>query len=182
VIGFTKSPRLLQRLVRGWAGTADEPAPPGDPPTREQHPVTSSAAGVEAEQAFGILLRRASLVTGVAAVVCVVVAAVWQGLGSGVSALIGGVIVIAFFGARLVVMRRVARSNPQLVMMTALVVYTVKVILLGLALVLLSRVDGISGPALGLTVIVCAVVWLAAELRSFVKMRIPVFMTNEPTK
>lgn len=144
--------------------------------------MTSTAAGVEAEQAFGILLRRASLVTGIAAVACVVVAAVWQGLGSGVSALIGGAIVILFFGARLVVMRRVARSNPHLVMMTALVVYTVKVVVLGVTMVLLSRVDGISGPALGFTVIACAVVWLAAELRGFVTMRIPVFMTNESQK
>lgn len=182
MIGFTKSPRLVQRLARGRTGTADEPALPGDPPTKEQHPVTSSAAGVEAEQAFGILLRRASLVTGIAAVVCVVVAAVWQGLGAGASALVGGAIVIGFFGARLVVMRRVARSNPHMIMITALVVYTVKVVLLGVAMVLLSRVDGISGPALGFTVIITAVVWLAAELRGFVTMRIPVFITNDEAK
>lgn len=149
---------------------------------RESSPVTSSAAGVEAEQAFGILLRRASLVTGIAAVVCVVVAAVWQGLGSGVSALIGGAIVIGFFGARLVVMRKVARSNPHMIMVTALLVYTVKVVLLGIAMVLLTRVDGISGPALGFTVIITAVVWLAVEVRGFMKLRIPVFMTNEASK
>jgi ATP synthase protein I len=139
---------------------------------------TSTDAGVQASEAFGTLLRRASLISGVAVVVCVVVAGVWQGLGSGVSALIGGAIVIAFFGARLVVMAKVSRSNPHLIMLTALVLYTVKVVLLGVAMMLLIRVDGISGPALGFTVIVTAVVWLAAELRAFMTMRIPVFMTD----
>lgn len=143
---------------------------------------TSTDAGVQASEAFGILLRRASLISGIAALVCVVVAAVWQGIGSGVSALIGGAIVVGFFGARLVVMRRVTRSNPHLIMMTALVLYTVKVVLLGVAMVLLTRVEGISGPALGFTVIITAVVWLAAELRGFMTMRIPVFMTDGDTK
>ena len=149
----------------------------------EEEPVsTSTDAGVQASEAFGILLRRASLISGIAALVCVVVAAVWQGLGTGLSALLGGAIVIGFFGARLVVMRKVTRSNPHLVMLTALVLYTVKVVLLGVAMLLLIRVDGISGPALGLTVIVTAVVWLAAELRAFVKLRIPVFMSTEGPK
>jgi ATP synthase protein I len=143
---------------------------------------TSTDAGVQAAQAFGILLRRASLVSGIAAVVCVVVAAVWQGMASGLSALIGAAIVILFFGARLVVMRKVTEKNPHLIMLTAMVVYSVKVVLLGVAMLLLTRVDGISGPALGFTVIITAVVWLAAELRAFTKLRIPVFMTDEARK
>jgi ATP synthase protein I len=143
---------------------------------------TSTDAGVQAAEAFGILLRRASAVSGAVALVCVVVAWIWRGSASGLSALIGGAIVVAFFGARLVVMRKVTRSRPQLIMMTAMVVYSVKVVLLGIAMLLLTRVDGISGPALGFTVIITAVVWLAAELRGFMKLRIPIFMTDEVEK
>ncbi|MFB9375423.1 ATP synthase subunit I [Kineococcus gynurae] len=142
--------------------------------------MTSNGAGSQADAAFGILLRRASAVAAVIAVVCALVAGIWQGPAVGLSALLGGAIVIAFFGARLVVMGRVARSNPHLVMITALLVYTVKVVLLGIAMVALTRIDAIDGPALGLTVIVTAVAWLAAELRGFVKLRIPVFMTDGP--
>lgn len=143
---------------------------------------SSTDAGVQAAEAFGILLRRASAVSGLVALVCVVVAWMWQGSASGLSALIGGAIVVGFFGARLVVMRKVTRSNPHLIMMTALVLYTVKVLVLGVAMMLMIRVDGISGPALGLTVIVTAVAWLAAEVRGFMTMRIPIFMTDEVSK
>jgi ATP synthase protein I len=143
---------------------------------------TSTDAGVQAAEAFGILLRRASAVSGAVALVCVVVAWVWQGTAAGLSALIGGAIVVGFFGARLVVMRKVTRARPQLIMLTAMVVYSVKVVLLGVAMVLLTRVDAISGPALGYTVIITAVVWLAAELRGFMKLRIPIFMTDEVQK
>lgn len=143
---------------------------------------TSTDAGVQAAQAFGVLLRRASLVTGVAAVLAFVVTTVWQGFSAGLSSLIGGAIVIAFFGARLIVMRKVTEKNPHMIMMTAMVVYTVKIVLLGVAMVVLTRVPGISGPALGFTVIITAVVWLAAELRGFMKLRIPVFMAGEERK
>jgi ATP synthase protein I len=143
---------------------------------------TSTDAGVQAAQAFGVLLRRASRVTAVVAVVCVVVAAVWKGVPAGLSSLIGGAIVIAFFGARLVVMRKVTEKNPHMIMLTAMVVYTVKIVLLGVAMLVLTRIHGISGPALGFTVIVTAVVWLAAELRGFTKLRIPVFMASGDEK
>ncbi|WP_432564702.1 ATP synthase subunit I [Kineococcus sp. SYSU DK003] len=143
---------------------------------------TSTDAGVQASEAFGVLLRRASLISGIAALVCVVVAAVWQGVGAGLSALLGGAIVVGFFGARLVVMRKVTEKNPHMIMLTAMVVYSVKVVLLGVAMLLLIRVEGISGPALGFTVIITAVVWLAAELRAFMTMRIPVFMSDEGRK
>nr|WP_246315934.1 ATP synthase subunit I [Kineococcus aurantiacus] len=123
-------------------------------------------------------MRRASRVTAVVALACVAVAAVWKGLPAGLSSLIGGAIVIAFFGARLVVMRKVTARNPHMIMLTAMVVYSVKIVLLGVAMLLLTRVDGISGPALGFTVIITAVVWLAAELRAFTKLRIPVFMVD----
>ncbi|PRY11753.1 ATP synthase subunit I [Kineococcus rhizosphaerae] len=143
---------------------------------------TSTDAGVQAAQAFGVLLRRASLVTGIVGVVCVVVTAVWQGLAPALSSLIGAAIVIAFFGARLVVMRKVTEKNPHMIMLTAMVVYTVKIVLLGVAMLVLTRIHGISGPALGFTVIITAVVWLAAELRGFMKMRIPVFMASGDEK
>lgn len=143
---------------------------------------TSTDAGVQAAQAFGVLLRRASLVTGIVGVVCVVVTALWKGAGPALSSLIGAAIVIAFFGARLVVMRKVTEKNPHMIMLTAMVVYTVKIVLLGVAMVVLTRIDGISGPALGFTVIVTAVVWLAAELRGFMTMRLPVFMAGGDEK
>ena len=137
--------------------------------------MTDSAATRAQDDPFRVLLRRSlvpSLVTGL---VCAVVAGVWLGAGAGLSAALGAAIVVLFFGARLVVMGRTARSNPQLVLVVALAVYTVKVVLLGVAMVVLTRLPGIDPRPLGITVLVTAVVWLAAEMRGFVRLRIPVF-------
>lgn len=127
------------------------------------------------EDAFGILLRRSVPPALVAGAVCAAAAALLREPLAAVSALLGAAIVVLFFGARLVVMRRTARANPQLVLVVALAVYTAKVLLLGLAMVLLTRLPWVDGPALGLTVLVTAVVWLAAEMRAFVRLRVSVF-------
>ncbi|NAZ77650.1 hypothetical protein GTQ99_19870 [Kineococcus sp. T13] len=140
----------------------------------------NAAAGAQVEDAYRVLLRRSLLVGGIAALVCVVVAAVLRGLDGALSAGLGALLVLVFFGARLLVMRRTARSNPQMVLVAALGVYTVKIVLLGLAMVFLSRLSWVVGPALGLSVIVCAVCWLAAEMRAFVKLRVPVFAASTP--
>ncbi|PPK98665.1 ATP synthase protein I [Kineococcus xinjiangensis] len=137
--------------------------------------MSDSAAGVRMEDAFGILLRRSAVPSIAAAALCAVAAGLLRGSGSVGSALLGSAIVILFFGARLVVMRRTARANPQLVLVVALAVYTVKIVLLGLAMLLLTRVAWVDAQVLGLAVLVTAVVWLAAEMRGFVRLRIPVF-------
>lgn len=137
--------------------------------------MSDSAAGAQVEDAYRVLLRRSLLAGAAAALVSIVVAAVVAGPDGAMSAGLGAAVVLVFFGARLLVMRRTARSNPQMVLVAALGVYTVKIVLLGLAMVAFSRISWVVGPALGLTVIACAVVWLAAEMRAFVKMRVPVF-------
>lgn len=142
--------------------------------------MSDSVATAHVEDAYRVLLRRSLTVGAAVAVVCVVVAAVIAGLDAFLSALVGSVMVLVFFGARLVVMRRTARSNPQLVLVAALGVYTVKIVLLGVAMILLMGVSWIVGPALGLSVIACAVGWLAAEMRAFVKLRVPVFGAAAP--
>ncbi|GAA4660909.1 hypothetical protein [Kineococcus glutinatus] len=137
--------------------------------------MTDPAAAVSMEDAFGVLLRRCLGPAAAAGLLCAAVALLARGVDEMASALVGAAIVIGFFGARLVVMRRTARSNPQLVLVVALAVYTAKVVLLGVAMLLLTQVSWVDGPALGLTVLLTAVVWLAAEMRGFVRLRIPVF-------
>lgn len=141
----------------------------------------SDSAAAHVEDAYRVLLRRSLTAGAAVALVCVVVAAVLAGLHGALSALLGSAMVLVFFGARLLVMRRTARSNPQLVLVAALGVYTVKIVVLGVAMVLLMGVSWIVGPALGLSVIACAVGWLAAEMRAFVKLRVPVFGSGGST-
>ena len=98
------------------------------------------------EDAYRVLLRRSLTAGAAVALVCVVVAAVLAGLHGALSALLGSAMVLVFFGARLLVMRRTARSNPQLVLVAALGVYTVKIVVLGVAMVLLRGFPGSSAP------------------------------------
>lgn len=142
-------------------------------------PLSDSVAAAHVEDAYRVLLRRSLTVGAAVAVVCVVVAAIMTGVHGAFSALLGSAMVLLFFGARLLVMRRTARSNPQMVLVAALGIYTVKIVLLGVAMILLMGVSWIVGPALGLSVIGCAVGWLAAEMRAFVKLRVPVFGSGD---
>jgi len=121
------------------------------------------------------MLRAAILPAGVAGAVCAVVATVTGGTAGLLAALVGVLLVVLFFGSSLLVLERTARVSPPIVMLVALGTYTLKVLLLALAFLVLSRTTDLPGPALGLTTIVVTTVWLAAELRAFVRTRQPLY-------
>jgi hypothetical protein len=90
------------------------------------------------------------------------------------SAALGAALVILFFSLSLLVMARTAHLEPVLVMAIVLGVYTVKIVGLGVAMVVLRDATWLSGTALALTVITCTLVWLAAQMRAFTRLRLPV--------
>lgn len=123
------------------------------------------------------MLRSALVPAAATGAVCAVVAAVTGGVPGLVAALVGALLVVLFFGSSLLVLERTARAAPSLVMVVALGTYTLKVLLLAVAFVVLTRATDLPGPALGLTTIVVTTVWLAAELRAFVRARQPLYAT-----
>jgi ATP synthase protein I len=125
-----------------------------------------------ADDPYAAMLRGAAVPAAVVAVVAVVVAGLVAGAQGLLGALLAAVVVGVFFSASLLVMRAVARSNPHSVLAAALATYVTKVGLLGLLLVLLADADWLSGEAFALTALACAAVWLAFEVRSFLKLRI----------
>lgn len=88
------------------------------------------------------------------------------------SAALGGALVIGFFSASLLVMRRTAHVDPATAMAIVLATYTVKILALGLVLVLLRDAAWLNGRALAFNVIACTLVWLATEVRAFTRLRI----------
>lgn len=140
-------------------------APPGRPP----------ASDLPDEDAFAQMLRAAALPAVAAGVACAVVAGIVAGASGVVAAVLALGLVVLFFGSSLLVLRRTARRSPQLVLVVALGTYTLKVVLLAVAFVLLAQWDWLSGPALGLSVIAITVVWLFFELRGFLRRRQPVW-------
>jgi len=88
------------------------------------------------------------------------------------SAAFGAALVIFFFSLTLLVMKRTADLPPTTVMIVVMLTYTFKVIVLGVAMFLLRDVSWVSGYAVGLTITVCALVWLFFEMRSYKRLRI----------
>ncbi len=131
---------------------------------------TEPTSGTAREQ-FSVMLRGAAIPTlSVGAVG--VLACLPFGVSAAVSAWVGALLVVGFFALSLVVMRNTAHRPPQTVMTLVLASYTAKLFALLMALIVLRNVDIISPRVLGVSTIVCAIVWLGCELRAFSKMRI----------
>ena len=120
---------------------------------------------------FAELLRGSLWPTLVAAVVCVAVGLVASPTAAW-SAALGAGLVVGFFSLTLLVMRRTADLPPTTVMLVVMVTYTVKVLVLGLVMFGVRDVSWLSGYAVGVTITVCALVWLFFELRAYKRLRI----------
>ena len=121
--------------------------------------------------AFAELLRGSLLPTLGAAAVCVVVG-LFSSTFAAWSAALGAAIVIVFFSLTLLVMKRTADLPPTTVMMVVMATYTVKVIALGVVMFAVRDSTAVSGYAVGLSITVCAIVWLFFEMRSYKRLRI----------
>ena len=128
---------------------------------------TDARPGAQSD-AFSELLRGSLWPT---AGVCVVVGVVSSPKAAW-SAALGAALVVGFFTVTLLVMKRTAELPPTTVMLVVMVTYTVKVLVLGLVMFAVRDVPWLSGYAVGVTITVCALVWLFFELRAYKRLRI----------
>jgi hypothetical protein len=138
----------------------------------------ASGHGADPATHFATMLRASAVPTVAVALVAVATAALVGGAMQAWSAGLGAALVILFFSLSLLVMQRTAGWQPTAVMSVVLATYTLKIVALGLAMVLLRDATWLSGQALALTVIVCTLVWLAFEMRAFTRLR--VFVSSSP--
>lgn len=134
---------------------------------------TAAQSGGQSD-AFAQLLRGSVWPTVVAAVVCIGVGLVSSPLAAG-SAALGAALVIGFFGLTLLVMKRTADLPPTTVMAVVMATYTAKVLFLGAVMFAVRDAAWVSGYAVGVTITVCALVWLFFELRAYKRLRIFVY-------
>ncbi|MCB0912834.1 MAG: hypothetical protein KDB60_14575, partial [Propionibacteriaceae bacterium] len=94
-----------------------------------------------------------------------------------------GVLVIAFFTIGQAVQVLMADADPRRVLFASLVSYAVRIgalaALLGVALANRERLAGLEPTAVAVSTIVVVVGWLAGEIRTFMRLRIPVFDESE---
>jgi hypothetical protein len=127
--------------------------------------------------AFAEMLRGSLWPTLVAAAICIAVGLVSSPLAAW-SAALGAALVVGFFSVTLLVMKRTADLPPTTVMLVVMVTYTVKVLVLGLVMFAVRDVSWLSGYAVGVTITVCALVWLFFELRAYKRLRIFTYDPN----
>ena len=113
---------------------------------------------------YARVVRRSAAVASVAAVVMVALGA---GLG-GSKGLIGAVsgvgIVALFFGISVIAVGRAARVSPQAMMVTAMITYLVKILVLLFLVGQFQDSTAFNPRVFGLTAIVCILVYSAAQV------------------
>ncbi|HRC12495.1 MAG: hypothetical protein WBC31_10845 [Candidatus Phosphoribacter baldrii] len=134
--------------------------------------------GAGQSDAFAELLRGAFRPTLAAGVLAIIVAAFSDVTAAG-SAALGAVLVLGFFTASLLVMKRTAHLPPTTVMAVVMITYTVKVVVLGVVMFVVRGATWLNGYAAGVTITVCALVWLFFEMRAYKRLRIFAFSPGE---
>lgn len=127
----------------------------------------------------GPVVRGAFLCSALVGAVLVLAAAVASGSHAAVAALVGTTVVCLFFGAGAVVLQVVSTLLPAASLIVALLTYTLKIALLALVFIGLSRTAYFGGQAesrwLAAAVIVGTLAWSSSQLVLHTKVRQPVY-------
>lgn len=125
--------------------------------------------------ARGVSVLGPLVSTGLVGAAAVVLGASVSGTSAAAGAAIGAAMVCLFFGFGAVVLGVVARVAPETSLLIALLTYLLKVVAIGLVFVALTRSGaldrGIDGQWLGGAIIVCTLVWIAAQVIATVRSR-----------
>ena len=122
---------------------------------------------------YAVILRRSALVTAVAAVIMVVLSAALGGAKGLLGALLGVGLVVVFFGISAIVMSWAARKSPQVMMVTAISTYLVKILALFYLVIRYSGTTAFNGKLFGFTVVVLVVVWTTAQAMVSARLKVP---------
>lgn len=114
-----------------------------------------------------LVLRRAGLGTVVAGVIVVVISALVAGSSGAVGAILGTLLVVAFFSVGQFVLGAVLKSNPQMALTMALTLYLVKVGFLLLIIVLFADTTLFDTKTFAAAILTGTMVWTVVEVWIF---------------
>ena len=135
--------------------------------------VRQSTLGAWQMTQYAVILRRSALVTAIPAVIMVVLSGALGGAKGLLGALLGVGLVIVFFGISAIVMSWAARKSPQVMMVTAISTYLVKILALFWLVIRYSGTTAFNGKAFGFTVVVCVVVYTSAQALVSARLKVP---------
>jgi ATP synthase protein I len=122
---------------------------------------------------YARIVRRSAVITAIAAAIMLAVCGVVGGAKGLIAGAIAIAIVAAFFGISIFAVGKAAKVSPQVMMMTALGTYLVKILAL---IILVGQFQGSTAfnPRLfGLTAIVCVLVYSAAQIVWSMRLKTP---------
>jgi ATP synthase protein I len=122
---------------------------------------------------YAVILRRSALVTAPVAVAMIALSGIAGGSKGLVGALLGVGLCIVFFGISALAMARAARHSPQVMMVTAIVTYLVKILVLLFFVAKYSGTTAFNGKLFGFTVIVCVIVWTTSQAVISARLKVP---------
>jgi ATP synthase protein I len=113
---------------------------------------------------YGPIARRSAVVTAGAALIMVVLSTVLGGARGLLGSALGVALVAVFFAISIAAVSRAARISPQAMMITALLTYVVKIVILVILVARFGNTTAFNGRLFGLTALVCILVWSGAQV------------------
>ncbi|KIC66184.1 hypothetical protein AB0284_00735 [Pseudarthrobacter phenanthrenivorans] len=124
------------------------------------------------------LLKRSSIAAAAGLLLCAIPAALLNGASGAVSAVLGGFLVMLFFGISLLVGHFVGRRNPSGAIGAFVATYFVKVVGFAVILFAIGAPEWLHGRWFLIGAVVAVVLWQAAEIHGFSKARLQIY--NDP--
>lgn len=117
------------------------------------------------------ILRGAAIPTAIVGALAMAAAYFLRDANGLIGALVGAVLVLAFFGASALFLAWIGKKWPELLLMAALAAYTIKVVLLGIALLLFGGTTAFDGPSFALSAAACVIAWLTGHSVASIRVR-----------
>ncbi|WP_245194591.1 hypothetical protein [Kitasatospora phosalacinea] len=86
-------------------------------------------------------------------------------------ALLATVVVIAFFGAGQLALARFGRNNPQMLMASAMLVYTTQILVIGVLLAVAKHLTFFDHKVFGISLLALVVIWMGFQVRGWLKAK-----------
>ena len=115
--------------------------------------------------------RLPLIATTAVSVIFVALGALLHGSAGFLGGLLGGLVVVGFFGIGQFIVERVLERNPQIAMMTALLTFVVQILVLLMLLVLLRDASWLDGRWFGYTVFAGILVWTITSVIDYSRNR-----------
>ena len=122
---------------------------------------------------YAVILRRSALATAPVAAAMIVLSGIVGGGKGLVGALLGVGLVIIFFGIDALALNWASRRSPQVMMVTAISTYLVKILALLFVVAKYSGTTAFNGKLFGFTVIVCVIVYTTAQAIVAARLKVP---------